>query len=221
MKYDKLFKSWESVLRESLTDTRYFNKLIEYMNGQYTINNVFPAKKDIFRPFQLTNYNDLKVVILSHEPTHEGNSNGLGMGLNEDLVSICGNLKKVEKCIERNVKNGLFFMDYSLENWAKQGVLCLNSSLTVIKNHRNSHAIYWRPFIKYILKELNKRETGVIYCLWGNQARSFKKYINKDTNYILEADHPSEVGKIWDVDHFEKVNEILESNNGKEFKINW
>lgn len=220
MNYNVLLKSWYDFYNDLLIGKLYFTKLLEYINLQYVVNNVYPKKNQVFRPFSMTDYDKLKVVILTHEPSHEGGANGLGMGITESLVDTCPDIEKVENCLERDVKRGCFFMDYSLENWAKQGVLLLNTSLTTVKGHRNSHSIYWRPFIKHTLLELSKKETGIIYCLWGAQANTFKKYINEDNNYILECSHPSEVDN-WNTSHFNDVNKILTDNNGREFRINW
>ena len=194
--------------------------MLEYISSQYILNDMYPAKNRIFRPF-ITDYDDLKVVILTHEPCDNELANGLGMGITEEIGKSCPGVDQIEGCLEREVKNGLFFMDYSMENWAKQGVLLLNTSLTTIQGNKDCHSFYWRPFISRTLKELSKRKTGIIYCLWGTQAQSFEKYIDPKTNYIMKASLPGEAKGEWNCSHFNDINKIIRDNNGQEFCINW
>lgn len=219
MNYNHLFKTWYQFYNKNVIGSKYFSKLIEYMNSQYVLNTVYPEKKYIFRPFSMTNYDDLKVVIIGQEPNSEGLANGLGMGIRDEMFKGCSTISNIERCLERTVKNGLFFMDHTLENWAKQGVLMLNTSLTTIEGNEGCHSIYWRPFLMKTLQELSIQETGIIYCLWGNEAQSLAQYINPRNNYILKAKNPNVEG--WDCNHFNEINRILTENNGREFNIHW
>jgi uracil-DNA glycosylase len=225
MKWDIILQTWYPFFNKFLLNDKYINKLVEFLNEQYILNNIYPLKKDIFNCFKFTKYNDLQVVILSDEPYIDGSSNGVAFGINEDIgKDINSSLIQMQETIERDVKDGLYFMDLSCERWTKQGVLMLNSALTVIKNNKYSHGIYWRYFTKYLLLNLSKEKTGIIYCLWGKQAQSYKKYINADNNYILEFEHPSDASKKgvdWNCTHFNDINKIIEDNNGKSECIIW
>lgn len=220
-KYKRLFGSWFSFFEEFMIKTEYFKNLISFINGQYYLNEIFPAKNKIFRCFQETDYNNLKVVILGDEPYPDARSNGLAFGITEEVgQEPPAPLRHMRDCIESSEKDGLYFMDYSLESWAKQGVLLLNTTLTSIKNRPHDHSLLWRMFIKYTLVFLTRNKPGTIYVLLGNRAKTYKKYIGK-FNYVLEYDYPDEKTKNWDVNLFTTVNKIIKDNNGEEFSIDW
>ncbi len=222
----QVFNTWYNLLKHDLLDSKYMHKLIKFINEEYKSGKkVFPVKRDIFKPFTNTNYKDLKVVILGDNPYANDKDTGIAFANEEKHgVYISEPLTKIENCITNNVKNGLYFMDYSLDDWSKQGVLLLNSSLSAIKGQEGSHSFYWSYFIKYLLKSLSDYNTGIIYCLWGNQAQSFKQYINEKNNYILEFINPSDAvkkGVDWNCTHFNDINKIIEENNGIDFIVNW
>lgn len=219
--YKKQFNTWYDFFNTFLLGRKYFITLIKYLNNQRILNTIYPKKEEVFKCFELTNYDDLKVVIIGGEPNLDGTSNGLAFGINEKIgEDINPSLSKLEKVIENNNKDGLYFMDYSLHKWAKQGVLLLNSALTVVRGNKNSHFIYWKVFIKYLLIELSKRKTGIIYILLGDKAQSNKKYINDDMNYVFSLPHPDDLDN-WNEDIFNDINEIIKRNNGQEFCIEW
>lgn len=218
------FNTWYNFFEDLITENDYFNKyftkLLKYISIEFKIGKIYPIKKDVFKCFKITNYEGLKVVIIGNEPHSDGSSNGLLMGINDDInKDINSSLIKIYNCIEKD--KGLYFMDHSLERWAKQGVLLLNSSLTSNSKGKNVYSHHWRSFIKYTLLKLSENKTGIIYCLWGNQAKSFKKYINEDNNYILEFKYPKNSKNDWNCTHFNEINKILEYNNGKKFCIKW
>lgn len=222
----KVFNTWYNLLKHDLLNSKYMYKLIKFINEEYKSGKkVFPVKRDIFKPFTNTNYKDLKVVILGDNPYANDKDTGIAFANEEKHgVYISEPLIKIENCISNNLRDGLYFMDYSLDRWSKQGVLLLNSSLSAIRGQEGSHSFYWSYFIKYLLKSLSEDNTGIIYCLWGNQAQSFKQYINEKNNYILEFTNPSDAvkkGIDWNCTHFNDINKIIENNNGSEEKINW
>tara|TARA_R110000851_G_scaffold56447_1_gene131927 strand:+ start:4563 stop:5252 length:690 start_codon:yes stop_codon:yes gene_type:complete len=222
----QVFNTWYNLLKQDLLESKYMNKLIKFINEEYKSGKkIFPNKRNIFKAFTDTDYNKLKVVILGDNPYANDKDIGIAFANEEKHgVYISEPLSKIEQCITNNVKDGLHFMDYDLNNWSKQGVLCINTSLSSIRGQEGSHAFYWSYFMKYLLKSLSEVNTGIIYCLWGNQAQSFKQYINTKNNYILEFTNPSDAvkkGIDWNCTHFNDINKIIEKNNGKSECINW
>jgi len=189
--------------------------------------NVFPEAKNMFRAFSLTPLRELRVVILGQDPYHtKGFATGLAFSSGKEY-EFPPSLQNILNEIEQDVYRGFYFnkpYNYDLSYWARQGILLLNTSLTVIEGKPGSHSQIWKPFTEYLFKEVLSKETGIIYLLWGNHAKKFKQYINSNNNYILEAAHPSPLSAhngFFGCKHFSKVNEILESNNGEDFKIIW
>jgi uracil-DNA glycosylase len=114
-------------------------------------------------------------------------------------------------------------MDYSLNSWAKQGVLLLNNSLTVEEDKPNSHSFMWSYFIKKVFEALNEYNAGIIFCLWGESNFIYEKYIGK-SHYILKFEAPSKATikqRSWDCPHFTEINKILEETQGKDQIITW
>lgn len=114
------------------------------------------------------------------------------------------------------------FFDPTLESWAKQGILMINSALTVEMNKIGSHIMLWRPFIANLLKRLSENETGIIYVLFGKQAQTFKPYINKQLNIVLEENHPAyfaRIGKAMPYTIFEQISKLTKDKYG--IPITW
>ena len=135
-------------------------------------------------------------------------------------------LKNIYREIEDDVYNGLnmhLYLDYTLDKWAEQGILLLNTALTVEKGLPESHIHLWRGFTETVISKLNDYKNGTIWLLWGSKAKKWKKYISSDTNFILESGHPSPLSanrKLWFGNkHFSTVNQILYNQNGD--KILW
>lgn len=175
---------------------------------------VFPKPSDRFRAFQLTQFEDVKVVILGQDPYHTPNvANGLAFAINYSLgCKIPPSLRNIEKELEQDVHDGLLLtMDYTLESWAKQGVLLINTALTVEKGDPGSHAEKWENFTREVIKSLNGRD--IVYILWGNHAKSYKVFI--DGGYVIESAHPSPFSAnkgFFGSKPFTKCNEYLKSS---------
>lgn len=110
--------------------------------------------------------------------------------VNEDNLSPSLNIIK-EAVINYEIPHNCIIFDQTLESWTKQGILMLNSALTVEMNKVGSHTMIWRPFIASLLKNLSLYDNGIIYVLFGRQAQTFKPYINKKLNYVFEIEHPA------------------------------
>lgn len=212
--------TWKDILTNE-EKKEYFKNLEKFLKEEYTNKVIYPKKEEIYRAFDLVPYENVKVVILGQDPYHNvGQANGLAFSVNEN-IDLPASLKNIYKEIEneygyRMQKNG------DLTSWAKQGVLLLNTVLTVEEHKPNSHKNKgWEQFTDAIIKYLSSREKPLIFVLWGSNARSKKKYI-ATRHYVLEAPHPSPLScyrGFFGCNHFKKINEILQYLHEKE--INW
>lgn len=211
---------WDIVLKEEYNKD-YYKNMVKFLNNEYNERVIFPLKSNIFKAFSLTNYDNVKVVILGQDPYHGINeANGLAFSVN-DNVKLPPSLKNIFKELENdlNIKND----KGDLSNWARQGVLLLNTVLTVIKDIPASHKnIGWEVFTDEIIKIINKKDEPVVFILWGNFARSKKKYITNPKHLIIESTHPSPFScnnGFFGSKPFSKTNDFLRKNNMKE--IDW
>ena len=220
--------NWKQII-DPIIDKDDNNSLIEFLDLEYSKKKIYPPKQDIFRAFNYFNFEELKVVVLGQDPYHQfGQAHGLSFSVNKG-VKIPPSLKNIYKEIVNDlglVANPLEFSHGNLEHWAQQGILLLNTSLTVIESKPNSHSKMWRPITNLIIKHIVENSENVIFMLWGNNAKKIKKLFREeliDKHYFLEATHPSPLGANkggwFNCKHFSKCNEILEKL-GKD-KINW
>ena len=176
---------------------------------------IYPEKRNIFRALNLTPFNTVKVIILGQDPYHgEGEANGLAFSLNKD-VKITPSLRNIFKELENdlNIKRN----NTDLTNIAKQGVLFLNTILTVEKDKPLSHKnIGWEKITDFIIKYISDKKENVVYILWGNNARSKKALINEAKNLIIESNHPSPLSAsrgFFGSKPFSKTNNYLKEKN--------
>ncbi len=212
---------WDEVLKGEF-DKEYYIKLRSFLKNEYATKTVYPSMYDIFNALKWTPYKDTKIVIIGQDPYHGVNqAHGLafsvkkGVAIPPSLVNIYKELNRSLGCYIPN--NGY------LEKWARQGVLLLNASLTVIKDRANSHsAIGWEIFTDDVIRCLNERTEPVIFLLWGSFAAKKAAFIDKKRHYVLTASHPSPLSAhrgFLGCNHFKTANEIL-VKNGKE-PIDW
>lgn len=211
----KLCRNWYNLLSEEFNKP-YFIKLQKSLTEEYNTHTVYPKMENIFSALNYVKYEDVKVVIMGQDPYHEPNqAMGMSFSVPSD-VKIPPSLVNIFKEIESDLgiiceKSG------DLTRWAKQGVLLLNSVLTVRKGQANSHKnIGWLTFTSQIVKHLNQREDPVIFILWGGNAKSLIPYITNKHHYILTSAHPSPLSAyngFFGCKHFSKVNKILENLN--------
>jgi uracil-DNA glycosylase len=182
-------KSWEKVLQEEM-EKSYFRKLMLDLDQAFEKETIFPDKNEIFKTFQLTPYDRVKVVIIGQDPYHEkGQAEGLAFSVKKG-VKIPPSLRNIFKELESDL--GIDKPDHgSLVSWAEEGVLLLNTVLTVREGEANSHAgLGWKIFTDEVIKKLGEREEPVIFILWGNQAKEKGKFIASHHRIISSA-HPS------------------------------
>lgn len=213
----KIGNEWDEILASEFKK-EYFKKIKDFLVKEYKEKKIFPLKKEILSAFELTPLKDIKVVILGQDPYHgEGQAHGLAFSVKKG-VKIPPSLRNIYKEIY-DEGEGEIFNHGCLESWAKQGVFLLNASLTVKEGEANSHSkIGWEIFTDEVIKIINEKKEGVIFLLWGNNARSKKKYIDLKKHIVLETVHPSPLSAnrgFLGCGHFKKVNEILKSKNEK------
>ena len=220
---------WKEIIDTIIYSDNNNSLLMETLDLEYSEKKIYPPKQDIFRAFNYFNFEELKVVVLGQDPYHQfGQAHGLSFSVNKG-VKIPPSLKNIYKEIVNDlglVANPLEFSHGYLEHWAQQGILLLNTSLTVIESKPNSHSKIWRAITNAIIKHIVENSENVIFMLWGNNAKKIKKLFREeliDKHYFLEATHPSPLGANkggwFNCKHFSKCNEILEKLSKD--KINW
>lgn len=213
--------NWDLIL-ESEYQKEYFKKLILFINKIYKEKVIFPPKNKILRALELTDYDNVKVVILGQDPYHgDKEANGLSFSVSEG-IKLPPSLKNIYK--ELNEDLGIDIPTVgTLECWAKEGVLLLNSVLTVEKDRPASHKdIGWEKFTDAIIKKINEKNTPVVFILWGNFARAKKNMITNKNHLIIESAHPSPFSArygFFGSKPFSKTNKFLIDNNIN--PINW
>ena len=190
MTVEEYFGDWMKVI-----DRAELNNVMTKVGQEYRRKPICPAQPDVFKAFRLCPLKDLKIVMLFQDPyPQKGAATGLALANNSKTLDseLSPSLKVIkEAVINFEIPHYCITFDPTLESWDKQGILMLNSALTVEMNKVGSHVMIWRPFIIALVKHLSEYETGIIYVLFGKQAQTFKPYINKQFNDILEIEHPA------------------------------
>ena len=207
----KIEQSWKAALADEF-EKPYFASMVRFLHEEKAEGRkIYPPGSQIFRAFELTPVDHVKVVILGQDPYHGA---GQAMGLSFSVpanVPAPPSLKNIFKEIHDDL--GITMSGYpDLEKWARQGVLLLNAVLTVRAGQPASHSgIGWTEFTDAVIKYISDNLDGVVFLLWGNFARSKKALIDTSRHYVLEAAHPSPLarGAFFGCRHFSKTNEIL------------
>jgi len=205
-------KNWYEKLKNEFESEEY-KRLENFLNKEYNSKIIYPEPKNVFNALNLVKFNDVKVVIIGQDPYHNPNqAHGLSFSVEKD-IAIPPSLQNIYKELKADL-NCYIPNNGNLTKWAKQGVLMLNSVLTVEKNKPNSHKNKgWEKITKRIVELLNEREDPVIFLLWGGNAKLIGKDINTKKHFVLTAVHPSPMsanqGGWFGCKHFSKTNEIL------------
>ena len=216
-----LGNDWDDLLKDEFKQN-YYLKLRQFLKREYGMKTIYPDMYKIFEALRLTSYKDTRVVILGQDPYHgPGQAHGLafsvqkGVRIPPSLVNIYKELETDLGCYIPN--NG------SLIPWAKQGVLLLNTSLTVVAGQANSHRnVGWEIFTDRIIRMLNEKSTPVVFLLWGSNARSKAAYITNSRHLVLTSVHPSPLSAnrgFFGCRHFSRANAFL-TGTGQE-PIDW
>ncbi len=205
--------SWKTFI-ENESKKEYFINIFKYLDNE----DYYPKKEDIFTAFELCDYDDVKLVIFGQDPYHEeGQAHGLAFSVLNNIAPP--SLKNIFK--EINSDLGKIRTNPNLSDWAKQGVLLLNNTLTVRCHQANSHKnIGWQTFTDNVISELNKKDKPIVFILWGNNAISKEKLIDSK-HFILKSAHPSPLSAyngFFGSKVFSKANNILRNLDYNEIK---
>ena len=213
-------KKWDIILEDEYKK-EYFKKLGIFVKNEYKNKTIFPPYENVFDALRFTDYNDVKVVILGQDPYHGlGEAHGLSFSVKEN-VKMPPSLQNIFKELYNDL--GIQRTKSDLTDWTKEGVLLLNSIMTVEKDKPLSHKNKgWEIFTDTIISKLNEREEPVIFLLWGNSARSKKELITNKSHKIIESVHPSPLSAsrgFFGSKPFSKINKYLNEMNKEE--IHW
>lgn len=213
--------SWDKIL-EGEFEKEYYLKLREFLKVEYSSRVIYPNMYDIFNALKFTAYEDVKAVIIGQDPYHQpGQAHGLCFSVQRGIKpppSLINIYKELQSDLGiPPVNHGC------LENWAKNGVMLLNTVLTVRKSQPNSHkGKGWEIFTDRVIELLNRREKPMVFILWGNNAKAKEKLITNRSHLVLKGAHPSPLGAhngFWNGRYFSKANNFLVST-GQE-PIDW
>ena len=210
---------WDTILKEEY-EKEYFIDIKSKVRKEYNEKKVFPPADRVFYAFRKTPYKDTRVVILGQDPYHgEGEANGLCFSVNRG-IKMPPSLKNIYKELYNDL--GIERTDTDLSDWAKSGVLLLNSVLTVEKDKPASHKfIGWEEFTDSVINKLNEKDKPVVFILWGNFAKGKMKYITNPKHLVISSSHPSPFSVnygFFGSRPFSKTNEFLRKNNLKEIE---
>jgi uracil-DNA glycosylase len=217
----RIEESWKKALGAEF-EKPYFAELVSFLHAEKAAGKaIYPPGNRIFKAFELTPVDSVKAVILGQDPYHGfGQAMGLSFSV-PDGVKMPPSLRNIFKEVEADLGIRMSGSP-NLEKWARQGVLLLNSILTVEEGRPASHSkIGWQEFTDAVIRYLSDSREGIVFLLWGGYARSKKTLIDPSRHHILEAAHPSPLagGAFFGCRHFSKTNEILASE-GKD-PIDW
>lgn len=205
---------WDRIFKVE-SEKEYFKSLIRFLDFEYKNKTIYPEKDDIFNALKYCSYKDTKVVIIGQDPYHGPNqAHGLSFSV-QDGIKLPKSLINIYKEIETDlgIKMG---NNGNLEKWAKQGVLLLNTVLTVEEGKPNSHKNKgWETFTDMIIKTLVEGKEHLVFILWGKEAK-LKEILISNNHIILKASHPSPLSAyrgFFGCNHFSKTNQILRSYN--------
>lgn len=188
MQIDEYFGDWLKVI-----DLKELSTVITRINSVYDVKPVVPAYTNIFKAFTLCSMKDCKAVFLGQDPYPQKDvATGILFGNKKGTIELSPSLEVVkEAVIDYEMPHPPIKFDVTLESWARQGILMINSAFTCEMNKAGSHNMLWRPFVSKLLTNLSNQETGLIYVLFGTQAQTFEPYINKRLNSVIKVNHPA------------------------------
>lgn len=205
---------WQELLKYEF-EKDYYKELKLKLDEEYKTKEIFPVEEEIFSAFNLTQYKDVKVLILGQDPYHNNDqAHGLAFSVKEG-IKIPPSLRNIYK--ELNADLGIEIPNTGyLINWAKEGIMLLNTTLTVRAHTPMSHSkIGWEIFTDRVIELIDEKDEPVVFILWGNHAKSKKKLIKNEKHLIIESVHPSPLSAsrgFFGTKPFSKTNEFLREN---------
>ena len=214
-----MVESWQTVFN-AVSEQSYYKRLQSKVQKLYKNPSivVYPKQEYLYEAFQLTPFDQIKVVILGQDPYHNpGQAHGLAFSVLKDSnTSIPPSLKNICKVLQEDYPDAQLPEHGDLTHWAKQGVFLLNSVLTVLKNQPNSHKkLGWETFTDYIIQKVSEKHTHLVFMLWGKQACSKRHWIDVQKHLILESAHPSPLSAyrgFFGNAHFKQCNAYLQKH---------
>ncbi len=216
-----LENNWRKIIEEATAMDSY-QKLRNFLKEEYKVHTIFPEKERIWTAFEWTDFKDVKVVILGQDPYHGvGQAHGLTFSV-QPGTKIPPSLRNIYKELENDL--GIPPVEHGyLKSWADQGVLLLNTVLTVRKGEAGSHrGKGWEELTDYVISSLNQKDKAIVFILWGAEARKKRLLINEEKHFVLTSAHPSPLSAyrgFFGSNPFTKTNKILKKTGQKE--INW
>ena len=218
---EKIDKTWNEFFKK-LQNEDFCLKLNDFLNKEYRDYTCYPPRELLFNAFRLTPLDKVKVVIVGQDPYHEpGQAHGLCFSVPDGITpppSLVNIYKEIQDDLGRpSATNG------DLTSWAEQGVLLLNSTLTVMAHLAASHAGRgWEQFTDAVIRAIATQKSGVVYMLWGSYAQKKAEFVDADKNLVLKSVHPSPLSAyrgFFGCKHFSKANEYLVAHGSE--PINW
>lgn len=218
-------ESWAPIIGDEFSKPymQKISKIVRFHRKRY---NVFPPSDKVFRAFRETPYQNVKVVIIGQDPyPTEGNADGLAFSSGDriypNIVDSPLSLTRIFEEVESDVGGGLvLYQNSDLGRWARQGVLLINTALTVVENHPGSHSdIGWDQFVRTVIAKLNAKDNQLVYLLWGRHAQTFIPFIKRHHEYLTAAHPAARNKKFKGCRHFSQCNAILELSNQQ--PIDW
>lgn len=210
----QIASDWKELL-ETEFNKPYFNELIDFVKDEYKNHACYPPGKQIFNAFDKCSFDDTRVVILGQDPYHNpGQAHGLCFSVN-DGIPMPPSLLNIFKELRDDVQKPMPISG-NLENWAEQGVLLLNSTLTVRAGKAGSHQKQgWEKFTDEVIRLINNKKDNVVFMLWGKYAQDKGKVINPERHFVLKSKHPSPLsanfGGWFGNKHFSQANNYLKA----------
>lgn len=213
---------WDTILQGEF-DKPYYLELRQKLINEYKTQQIFPNMYDIFNAMKFTSYDDVKCVIIGQDPYHNvGQAHGLSFSVRKGIAPP-PSLVNIFKEIKSDVGTDNLGKHGELTKWAENGVLLLNSVLTVRANQaRSHHGLGWEQFTTDVIKILNEREKPMVFMLWGGDAKAKQKFITNPNHLVLKAAHPSPLSAyngFFGCKHFSQANEFLKAHGMDE--IDW
>lgn len=213
-------KSWYDLLKDEF-EKPYYKNLEKFLENEYNTKTIYPKPELVFNSINHIKFEDVKVVIIGQDPYHEPNqAHGLSFSV-ENGVQLPPSLVNIFKEIKQEY--GFENTNGNLKNWVKQGVLLLNSVLTVQKGHANSHkGMGWENLTQRIIDLLAQRKDPLVFILWGSSAQKIAEFVDPKKHLVLKSVHPSPLsayGGFFGCNHFKKANQFLKEHGKTE--IDW
>lgn len=215
--------SWQQLLGEEKRQPYFVDTLTQVEQARQAGQVIYPPQSDVFNAFKLTELDNLKVVLLGQDPYHGPNqAHGLAFSVRHG-VRVPPSLQNMYKELALEYPEFVIPAHGCLEDWAKQGVLLLNTVLTVVATQANSHRhLGWEQFTDKVIAQISEHCQGIVFLLWGSHAQKKGRFIDRQRHYVLEAPHPSPLSAhrgFLGCGHFKQANELL-VKQGKA-PINW